>query len=103
MIQSGKFLGRPTAYTEGENTVVSFSLPGISPELLWGIIQGNFAQVAWRKAVHEKNQVSTHEKDALANKAVYPAYNKSKFTGSPAFKELKNLILIILTSQKGNS
>lgn len=87
--------------TEQTNTPMS-----ISPELLWAVIQKNFVQVAWRRAIPPQKQASTSQNDELGHKAIYPTYNKSKFTGSPAFKELKNLIIVILTSQtskKGNS
>ncbi len=87
--------------TQQTNTPMS-----ISPEFLWAIIQKNFAQVAWRRATPPQKQASATQNDELGRKAIYPAYNKSKFTGSPAFKELKNLIIVILTSQtgqKGNS
>lgn len=76
----------------------------ISPELFWTFVDifnnpNLLARIAKRQA-GSKNQASAFDRGELVNK---PAHNKSKFTGSPAFKELKNLIVVILTSQKGNS
>ncbi len=105
MMQHSKFLtnSKPSA---GATTHVSFSQDeklASRPELFWAFTillnQSSLVDIAWRKATYDKKQVSTLEKDEATEN---PSYNKNKFTGSPAFKELKNLIVAILSSNIGN-
>lgn len=91
-----------TRFSQSESSPRSM----LSPELLWffGIlINRGGAEIAWRKAVYEEKPVNVAAKDESASKPAYPAYNKSKFTGGPAFKELKSIIVGILASQKENA
>ncbi len=98
MIQNHPFSSNAGAYSTEQQTDLS-----ISPDLLWRTIQNNFSQVAWRKAISPQKQVNTLntlDKDEAEHKPVYPTYNQSKLTGSPAFKELKNLIITILSNNR---
>ena len=73
------------------------SFAAISPELFLAfnffINQTSFGGIAWRKAVDDKPQTNALDKNDLTSK---PLHIKNQFTGSPAYKELKNLIATIL-------
>ncbi len=90
--------GMPTPKLSQDETPGSH--PVISPELFrffFILINQNVAaaDIAWRKATYPKEpEIAKIAKDDASSND----YNKSKLTGSPAFKELKNLIITILLS-----
>lgn len=91
-----------TSFSQSEDSAQGI----LSPELYRFfsiLINRGSPAIAWRKAAYEEKPVSVATKDESSSKASYPAYNKSKFTGGPAFKELKSIIVVILASQKENA
>ena len=70
----------------------------LSPECVWNMIfTSKMAEIAWRKPISGKSQA---ESQSTSNNHLYA---QSKLTGSPAFKELKNLIVAILLNNSGKN
>ena len=81
----------------------SFShTPDLSPECIWNMIfTSKMAEIAWRKPISSKSQTESQTIGAAQSGNHF--YAQSKLTGSPAYKELKNLIVAILLNNNAKN